>query len=120
MNRHAKLMQAKEKLHNLKFSLNTGEFEVTSGSSGNVYSGRILLEYPRVEATCSCDWCKYSRENGIGACSHILRAVEAMHLVEGERVHFWPDFETAHNQHRPIHLVHDPRGDVYYTTRKDY
>lgn len=76
-------------------------FEVTSGSSGKVYTIRGIGNL----YTCTCDWHKY---HSLGECSHVLAVREYIAKnVEDRRIKLYADLETAKKAHRRIEILND-------------
>jgi len=107
MNRNAKQLQSKSKTHHIE-QISPDSYEVTSGTSGNVYT--VSRSAGNVY-TCTCDWHRYHKS---GECSHTISVREHIAGQSGRSLSAWGSKEDAGRQHKKSEGANE---GVFFTSR---
>ena len=112
--KNAKKIHQKSDIHTVTENAH-GWYEVTSGTSGNVYMVSVHQTGMTESASCNCGWGTrggtYSRYQS--ACSHVQAVFE--YREHGRRTSAWSSEVDATRQHRPVKDIGD---GIILTTRK--
>lgn len=111
--RHTKSLKSKGKTHKVT-DLGSGVYNVTSGSSGNVY--RVCVGQHGQGSSCDCDWGKYRKRGQAAACSHTLSVYAHMAAQEAASVSAWANESDAKRQHK--HIIRDLASDGVLLTER--
>lgn len=111
--RHPDTLQTKSKTHEVA-RLETGAYQVTSGTTGNIYYVERLAGD---SFSCTCDWSKYrpAANNGACGCSHVLAVVSFEQAENRRTMKAHADYQSATRQHRKMIEIGD---GLILTTRK--